>query len=401
METDYLIIGGGLAGGYAAEAIRSIDRSGELTLVTDENHRPYDRVPLSKTYLKGVLKRDRLYIRRLEHYQQNNIQLLLGRHVKRIDLHHKRVFLDDGDEISYGRLLLATGGRPRRLSIEGSDLEGIFYLRTLDDSERIRIAMAYAGKVVVIGGGFIGCEVASVMREKGLEVTMVEVFPQLLGRVLDKESAGWITSYFREMGVAVKTGVSAVKILGEGGRVKAVMTSDGTTLDADIVVVGIGIAPNTELAEDAGLKTGDGILVNEYLETSSSDVYAAGDVARFYSPIYGKSIRVEHYDVAVGHGDVAGSNMAGRRIPYVQPPYFFSNIFNLSIQVYGITDSYDNVITLDDGGDEGGFIKFYLHNRMVDGVLLLNKTADINAIRDLISTRTQVNDPGQLKRMLG
>jgi 3-phenylpropionate/trans-cinnamate dioxygenase ferredoxin reductase subunit len=149
------------------------------------------------------------------------------------------------------------------------------------------------------------------------------------------------------------------------------------------------------------LKTGDGILVNEYLETSSSDVYAAGDVARFYSLIYGKSIRVEHYDVAVGHGDVAGSNMAGRRIPYVQPPYFFSNIFNLSIQVYGITDSYDNVITLDDGGDEGGFIKFYLHNRMVDGVLLLNKTADINAIRDLISTRTQVNDPGQLKRMLG
>jgi 3-phenylpropionate/trans-cinnamate dioxygenase ferredoxin reductase component len=218
VETDYLIIGGGLAGGYAAEAIRSIDRSGELTLVTDENHRPYDRVPLSKTYLKGVLKRDRLYIRRLEHYQQNNIQLLLGRHVKRIDLHHKRVFLDDGDEISYGRLLLATGGRPRRLSIEGSDLEGIFYLRTLDDSERIRIAMAYAGKVVVIGGGFIGCEVATVMREKGLEVTMVEVFPQLLGRVLDKESAGWITSYFREMGVAVKTGVSAVKILGEGGR---------------------------------------------------------------------------------------------------------------------------------------------------------------------------------------
>ncbi|GBC68580.1 Putidaredoxin reductase [archaeon HR01] len=385
VRADYLIVGGGLAGGYAVEAIRSIDKVGAIVLVSDENHRPYDRVPLSKTYLRGVMKRERLYIRREVHYLQNNVDMLLGNRAVEINVSEKTVTLADGRKINYGKLLLATGGRVRKLAVEGGDLDGIYYLRTIEDSERIKAALASAGKAVVVGGGFIGCEVASALYERGLEVTIVEVSNDLLSRALDQETASWITSRFREMGVKVRTGISVTRFLGSYGKVSAVVTSGGEVLDTDVVVVGVGIAPNTELAEKAGLKVENGVVVNEYLETSAENVYAAGDVARFYSPIYGRYIRVEHYDVAVRHGEIAGSNMAGQRKPYSLPPYFFSIMPGLHIKVYGVTDIYDSIVTVDK--DASGFAKFYLRNGIVDGVLLVNRNVDADGVRQLITSR--------------
>ncbi|MEM4297445.1 MAG: FAD-dependent oxidoreductase [Nitrososphaerota archaeon] len=382
-------MGGGLAGGYAANAIRSMDETGLITIVSEEMHRPYDRVPLSKTYLRGALQREKLYIRSEEYYRKNRIEPLMGRVVVGLDTAGKTAILDSGERIRYDKLLLSTGGRPKRLNVEGSELGGIYYLRTIDDADRIRAAIESADRAVVVGGGFIGCETASTLKEKGLDITMVEATNNLLGRVLDQDTASWITSYFREMGVKLRTGTSVVRFLGEGGLVSAVEIAGGEILDADMVIVGIGISPRTELAEKAGLKVDNGIVVNEYLEASARDVYAAGDVARFYSPIYRRHIRVEHYDAAVTHGEVAGSNMAGSRRSYSQPPYFFSNMPSLRMQVYGVIDSYDNVVAVSEASHQ--FAKFYLH---------VNRDVDVESVIQLIASRRQIHDSSDLAKYL-
>ncbi|MEM3032439.1 MAG: FAD-dependent oxidoreductase, partial [Nitrososphaerota archaeon] len=198
--------------------------------------------------------------------------------------------------------------------------------------------------------------------------------------------------------VKLRTGTSVVRFLGEGGLVSAVEIAGGEILDADMVIVGIGISPRTELAEKAGLKVDNGIVVNEYLEASARDVYAAGDVARFYSPIYRRHIRVEHYDAAVTHGEVAGSNMAGSRRSYSQPPYFFSNMPSLRMQVYGVIDSYDNVVAVSEASHQ--FAKFYLHDRAVDGVLLVNRDVDVESVIQLIASRRQIHDSSDLAKYL-
>lgn len=391
----YIVVGGGLAGGSAVEAIRERDPVGRLMLVTEEKQRPYDRVPLSKTYLTGRLPREGVFLKKPEFYEHKHIELLIGRSVKRLNLRARTVLLDDGQEVGFERLLIASGGRPKKLPIPGGHLPGIHYLRTLEDCEAIKAAMVNSGKAVVIGGGFIGCEVAAAFATKGLETTIIELGPYLLNMAIDEETGRWITKYFEQQGVRVLTGVRAASFVEGGGHMVGVQTEHGELVRGSIAVVGVGINPNEELAQEAGLKVDNGIMVNEHLETEVEGVFAAGDVARFYSPIFGHHLRVEHYDVAVKHGRLAGANMTGAQLSFTELPFFFSYMFALRTLVYGDMSKYDQVIRR--GAlqltERGGFMRFYLKDGRVNAFLALNRgIKEMQAVQRLILSRRTFED---------
>src|SRR5438445_6791110 len=284
-DADHVIVGGGQAGFYASTAIKRRDASAMVVLICDEAHLPYDRVPLSKDYLVDKRPREKLFFRPREFYENQKIEVISGKRATKLDKSGRVVRLEDDTEVAFGRLLLATGGRPRILSLPGSDLGGIHYLRTIDDCERIKEGMRNARNAVVVGGGFIGCEVAASFATRGLKTTMVEVASYPLNVAFNEETGRWIARYFRERGVEVMTDTQVSAFVGRDGAVEAVRTSRGE-LPADLVAVGGGIAPNIELAPEAGLKVDRGIVVDEDLQTDAEGVYAAGEVASVYGPIF-------------------------------------------------------------------------------------------------------------------
>jgi len=375
---DYLIVGGGVAGGHAVFEIRKYDKSGTILVVNEEDQFPYDRPPLSKEYLAGKKKRCELFFRADSYYPRNRVEVLRKHRVKSIDASHRNITLDDGREIPYKSLLLATGGRVRRLEVTGSELEGIHYLRTLQDCDIIRKAASDSGKVAIVGGGFIGCEVAATLRSKGLKVTLIEMSPHLLNAAIDEETADWIREYHSKKGVDVLINASVSGFRGKNGRVHEVELKDGKVIPAEIVVVGIGIIPNTELAENARLRVDKGLLVDEYLKTSVHNIYAAGDIARFYSPIFKRYLRVEHVDVAQRQGATAGANMTGQKKTFDELPYFFSNQFDLEINAYGDLSQHTTVVRRGQMDAKRGFIQFYLDGPTLNGILCVN--ADWNEI---------------------
>jgi 3-phenylpropionate/trans-cinnamate dioxygenase ferredoxin reductase subunit len=395
--TDYLIVGGGVAGGHAVFQIRRTDRRGKITVVNTESQFPYDRPPLSKEYLAGKMRQKDLFFRADSYYSRNKVRFIAGHDVKAIDASGRTATLDDGSEISWRRLLLATGGRVRRLEVPGSELEGVYYLRTLKDSESLRRAASHAKRAVIIGGGFIGCEVAATLTGRGVRVTLVELAPRLLSTAIDEETSHWIQEYHSKRGVKVMTGVVANRFLGREGRVTGVELKDGEVIPADFVVVGVGIVPNTALAEAAGLKVDRGIVVDEHLRTSADGIYAAGDVARFYSSIFKKYLRVEHVDLAQKQGAVAGLNMTGHRKAFDELPYFFSNQFDLEINAFGDLSQHTSTVRRGNLSAETGFIQFYFDGQVLNGVLSVN--ADWNEIeraKSLIENRRPFADPSTL-----
>lgn len=401
-SAEYVIVGGGLAGFNAIPAIRERDRDGHILLVTDEAERPYDRVPLSKRYLQGALSREGVFLRPMEFYAENHVELVTGHKASHLDTAAHTVALDDGRSIQYSKLLLATGGQPRRLPLPGANLPGIHYLRTLRDSDAVKDAMTRAKRLVVVGGGFIGCEVAAAGVMKGLDTTVVEVGPYLLNMAFDEPAARWVTEFLLSKGMKTRCGERAARFLEEGGRLSGIETSGGTTLPADLVVVGVGLAPNTDLATAAGLSVDNGIVVNARLETSAPDVYAAGDVARFYAPVFERHLRVEHYDVAVRHGKVAGANMAGASVTFTDLPYFFSDMFELRIHVHGILSDHDRVALRGERKltDQGGFVQFYLKGSRVMAYLGVNrKLKDERAAQRMIASRRAFEDTKPLEDM--
>lgn len=388
-----------MAGGSAVEAIRARDKEGRIVLVSDERHLPYDRVPLSKGYLMGKLRRESLLLQDSEYYQQEHVELLLGRRARRLDTGAQTVLLDDGRELKYERLLLATGGRARHLPIAGSDLRGVYYLRTMEDSDAISEAIPSARRAVVIGGGFIGCEIAAACQQKGLDTTVIEVHPSLLSLPLDSETGLWTTEYFIEQGVRVLTNETASRFVETDGRVAGVETKTGKTIPADFVVVGIGIAPNVELAEDAGLAVDNGIVVNEQLQIDDTGVYAAGDVASFYSPLFARHLRLEHYDVAARHGEVAGANMAGAQESFIELPHFFSTMFRVRIEVWGDTAQREMVVRRGSLrlSDKGGFSQFYLAQSRVQCYLSVNRPSrEAEVAKNLILNQQTIEDTSLL-----
>jgi len=288
----------------------------------------------------------------------------------------------------------------RGVSLPGANLRGIHYLRTLEDSDALKEAMAAAKRLVVVGGGFIGCEVAAAGVLKGLDTTVVEVGPYLLNLAFDEPTGRWVMDYLAAKGMRVRCGKRAAKFLGEGGRVTGVETSDGEIVPADLVVVGVGLIPNADLAKAAGLRVDTGIVVNERLEASAPDVYAAGDVARFYSPAFERHLRVEHYDVAVRHGKVAGANMAGADIAFAEPPYFFSDMFELRIHVHGTLADHDRILLRGERKltDRGGFIQFYMKGPRIMAYLGVNrKLKEERAAQKLIASRRTFADTKPLE----
>jgi 3-phenylpropionate/trans-cinnamate dioxygenase ferredoxin reductase subunit len=389
----YVIIGGGLAGVAAADAIRRRDKTGRLMLIGAEPHPPYDRVPLSKGYLLGETERDQVFLRPSRFYERNKVDLVLGQAATALDLSARQVTLADGRQIGFEKLLLATGGRPRRLPIPGADLAGIYYLRDLEDSDAIRSALQGARRAVVIGGGFIGCEVATGLAQLGLDTTVVELTPGVLSLVLDTETSGFIESFLRQQGVTVLTNTAATHFVGDQGRVRGVVTNTGNEITADLVTVGVGIAPNTELAAAAGLTVDNGVVVNEYLEAAPG-VYAAGDIARYYSPPLGRHLRVEHYDVALQHGRIAAANMTGEQRAYTELPYFFSYMGSLHIDVVGDMSQRQQCVRRGDLGLEPGFTQCYFAEGLLQAVLCINgDPALLQAARERISERRPVTAP--------
>jgi 3-phenylpropionate/trans-cinnamate dioxygenase ferredoxin reductase subunit len=332
----YAIVGGGLTGGRACQGIRRVDREGTIVLIAAEDHFPYERPALSKGYMTGKEGLDHVYVKDKDYYAQNQIDLLTGVRVTQIDRRAHSLLLDDGRTLGYEKLLLATGGHAWRLPIPGSDLSGVYTLRTIEDSDAIRQAATGGKRALVLGGSFIGSEVASSLAQLGAHVTMVFPEARLLERVVPEELSSHLHDLYASHGVHILSRTKPQRLEGNAS-VGRVLLDSGESVDVDMVVMGVGIRLDTVLAQEAGLDMGEqgAILVDETLRTSDPDIYAAGDIAAWPDPTYGKRLRVEHWDVAWRQGMRVGRNMAGEIKPYRTLPYFFSDLFDLSLEVWG------------------------------------------------------------------
>ena len=371
----YLIIGGGMTAAAAVDGIREFDSIGEIGLISAELDVPYDRPPLSKALWKG--KPLDIIWRKLE---DKRVKVHLGRVVKEIIPQHKRVVDDRGDVFTYQKLLLATGGRPRRLPF-GEDR--IIYFRTLSDYRRLRALTETGRRFAVIGGGFIGSEIAAALAMNGKEVVMIFPGKDIGDRVFAPPLAQFVSSFYKQKGVEVLAGEEIVG-LETRGNLHVLKTSSFREIVVDGVVAGVGIEPNVELAQSAGLEVENGIVVDESLRTSHPDIYAAGDVAAFYNPALGKRIRVEHEDNANTMGRLAGRNMAGKSETYHHLPFFYSDMFDLGYEAVGEVDSRLETFADWKRPNEEGVI-YYLQNDRVRGVLLWNVWKQVEAARQLIA----------------
>jgi NADPH-dependent 2,4-dienoyl-CoA reductase/sulfur reductase-like enzyme len=372
---DYLIIGAGMAGEAAAQALREADAGATIGMLGEESHPPYDRPPLSKALWKGGKEAD--IWRPID---KARAVVTLQRRALKIDRQAHTVRDDAGDAWKYRKLLIATGGTPRRLPSGGDDF---IYYRTFDDYRRLRRSVKPGARIAVIGGGFIGSEIAAAMAMNGCKVTMLFPDDAIGARVYPDALADAVTAYFREKGVDVRAGITA-----KGGAADAdgmtIELSDGDTLRADAVVAGLGIVPNTRIAEEAGLEVGNGIVVNDHLQTSDPDIYAAGDVASFPAPALGHRIRVEHENAAITMGARAGKCMAGQDAPYDELPFFYSDLFELGYEAVGTLDSrLETVEQWVTPFREG--VVYYLDAGRVRGVLLWNTWGQVDAARNLIA----------------
>lgn len=369
----YLIIGGGLAGQRAGDGIRKVDTEGTLALLTSERHMPYQRPPLSKDYLVGKEGLDHVYLKEEAYYAQNNIEVISGVRATEVDPTARSVTLDDGRVLGYEKLLLATGGHAWRLPIPGNDLPGVFTLRTIEDSDSIREAAGSGKRALVLGGSFIGSEIAASLTQLGLSVTMVFPEARLLERIMPDELGAFLHAKYEANGVHILTGTKPERLEGNG-KVERVKLDNGETLEVDLVVMGVGIRLNTELARDAGLKLGDkgAVIVDEYLRTSDPNIYAAGDIAAWPDPTFGKRLQVEHWNVARGQGLRAGRNMAGEEKPYRTLPYFFSDLFDLGFEVWGDLTAWDQTV-LRGTLERGSFALYYFDQGKMVGVLAASR----------------------------
>ena len=351
-DQTFVIVGASLAGAKAAEALREFGFEGRVVLIGSEAERPYQRPPLSKGYLTAKVGLEKVYLHEEGFYQRHDIELRTATTVERIDPGASEVVLAGGERLGYDRLLLATGAEPRRLSLPGADRAGIHYLRTLADSERLRERIAGGGKLVVVGAGWIGCEVAAAARQAGLAVTMIDPASVPLERVLGVEVGAIYRDVHTDHGVEMLLGTGVEAFEGEG-RVERVRTSDGREVDCDFVVVGIGAIPRTELAAGTNIGVSDGLLTNEYLETNLSSVFAAGDVANAHHPLFGP-LRVEHWSNALHQGQIAARNMLGCADPqdpvldhpraYDRIPYFYSDQYDVGMEYSGHAPGWDEVV---------------------------------------------------------
>ena len=388
----HVIVGAGMAGAKTAEFLRDEGHEGPIVLIGAEHEAPYERPPLSKDYLRGELPREDTRVHPEGYYRDHAIELRQGLAVG-VDTAARTVELDDGERIPYERLLLATGAEPRRLTIPGAELDGVHYLRTLADSDALASRLEAGGHAVVIGGGWIGAEVAASARQAGLEVSLIERERMPLERVLGSELGCFFAELHRDRGVALHTGQGVERLEGSGA-VERVRLADGRAIDCDFVVVGVGVLPRTELAERAGIAVGDGILVDERLETDAPGVFAAGDVASVLHPFYGRRLRVEHWANALHQPEVAARAMLGKPATWDRLPYFFSDQYELGMEYTGLADGWDRVVLRGDRAARE-FIAFWLRDGRVLAGMNVNVWDVADQIGDLIRSQAEV-DPSRL-----
>jgi 3-phenylpropionate/trans-cinnamate dioxygenase ferredoxin reductase component len=362
----YVIVGAGMAGGKAAETLREEGFDGRIVLVGAEPHRPYERPPLSKDYLRGEsgmawLQEDEGW------YASNEVELRTSTVAESIDAGERTVVLSGGERLRFERLLIATGAEPRRLPVPGGDLPGVHLLRTMEDSDTIRGLFDAGGRLVVIGGGWIGCEVGASARQKGMDVTLIEPLDLPLLRVLGPELGGFYRDVHADQGVELLLGTGVEAIEGSG-RAERVRTSDGRTIDCAAVVVGIGVAPRVELANEI-LRVDNGILVDERLQTSVDGVFACGDVANAIHPVFDRRVRVEHWANALEQGPAAARSMLGGDVRYDKVPYFFSDQYDVGMEYAGLHDPGSDELVVRGDMASGEFIAFWLRgDRLVAGM---------------------------------
>ncbi|MGA5821743.1 NAD(P)/FAD-dependent oxidoreductase [Kitasatospora sp. NPDC094028] len=396
-ERPIVVVGASLGGAKAAQALREAGYEGGIVLIGEEHERPYERPPLSKGYLMGKEPREKIYVHPPQWYAEHDVTLRLGTPVVSIDPAAHTVTLADDGEVAYSKLLLTTGSVPRRLPVPGAEQDGVLYLRRVEDSERITTVLRPGARIAVVGAGWIGLEVAAAARAAGAEVTVLEAAELPLLRVLGREVAQVFADLHRDHGVDLRFGVQVAELTGTGGTVSGVRLGDGTVVEADAVVVGIGISPATALAEAAGLTVDNGIKTDQHLRTSDPDIYAAGDVANAFHPLFGTHLRVEHWANALNQPQTAARAMLGRPdAVYDRVPYFFSDQYDLGLEYLGhvAPGDYDQVVFR---GDRAGreFIAFWLSGGRVLAGMNVNVWDVTDPIRDLIRSK-RVVDPAHL-----
>jgi NADPH-dependent 2,4-dienoyl-CoA reductase/sulfur reductase-like enzyme len=386
----YVIVGASLAGAKAAQTLRAEGFDGAVVLLGAEAERPYERPPLSKDLLAGKAQRDSVFVHEPGWYADHDVDLRLATRATSIDRAARQVRLEDGSAVGYTRLLLTTGSSPRRLPVPGADLDGVLYLRTLTDSEALSAAFRRGGAVVIAGAGWIGLEAAAAARQAGCDVTIVDPDPVPLYRWVGPELGEIFAGLHRSHDVTFRLGESVTELRGSGS-VSQVVTSAGTQIPADLVIAGIGAAPNTGLAADAGLDVDNGVLVDQSLCSSDPDIFAAGDVANAFNPLLGHRIRVEHWSNALNGGPAAARAMLGQQVSYDRVPYFFSDQYDLGMEAAGVPEpgGYDEVVYRGEP-QSLEFIAFWLNEGLVVAGMNVNVWDVNDGIQSLIKSGTPV-----------
>lgn len=384
-----VVVGAGQAAAQAIQSLRLGGYDGELTLVGDEPALPYQRPPLSKAYMKGEFDEERLYFKPASWYGDQGIEVLLGTHVPRIDKARREVELGHGGHLPYDALILATGSRPRPLPVPGADLAGVHDLRTLADVERLRPNMIDGRHIVIIGAGYIGLEAAAVARQMDMDVTVLEMAPRVLARVTSPVLSAFYAAEHTRQGVKILTGVQVTGLEGEGGHVTGAILGDGTRIEADMVLSGIGILPNDDLASEAGIACSNGILVDRDARTSDPYVYAAGDCASRPLVHYGRSGRLESVHNAIEQGKLAAAAILGKPRPVEDCPWFWSDQYDLKLQIAGLSQGYDTHVLRGDP-ESRKFAVFYLRNGTLIAVDAVNSPPEFLASKKLIMSGAKI-----------
>jgi 3-phenylpropionate/trans-cinnamate dioxygenase ferredoxin reductase component len=389
MTPTFVIVGASLAGASAAATLRQDGFDGEVMLVGAEPQLPYERPPLSKQYLRGEIPFEKTLVRPAAFYQQNRIEMLLGVRAARVHPSARMIELSTGRHIHYDKLLLATGVRNRRPPIPGLNLRGVLALRSVTDSDALRDEIQPGRRAVVIGMGFIGCEVAASLRRQGIEVVGVDPSPTPLFRALGRELGRVIADIHQERGVETIFGDGVAAF--EGDRhLRYVTTTRGRRIECDFAVVGIGVEPEVGFLADSGIGTDNGVLVDEHCRSTVDDIYAAGDVANHYHPLYGRRMRVEHWQNAIQQGTAAARSMLGKRQPYEPVHWFWSDQYDFNLQYAGLHQADDRII-IRGSLEDRSFLAFYVGEHRVNAVAALNRGKELRRAMPLIKARATVD----------
>lgn len=374
MSQTFVVVGGGHAGARAVDCLRRAEFTGRIVLVSAEAHLPYHRPPLCKKFLAGETNLERMYLRHRPHYDRHNIVLRLGTRVAAIDRAGRKLHLDDDSELAYDKLMLCLGAQARRIKLPGAELAGIHYLRSFDDAKAILGEFAPGRRLVVVGAGYIGMELAATARQLGLEVTVLELADRPLSRVVAPVVADFFARRHAAAGVKLLCNVQVQRFSGTS-RVQSVTTSDGKEVPADLVVVGVGNLPDTALAESAGIACDNGILVDEHCRSSDPHIYAAGDCTDHPSARYGRRVRLESVDNALEQARIAAAGMCGIEARHAHVPWFWSDQYETKLQIAGLSEGFDQLVVRGDPATDG-FSVWYLRSGELLAVSAINRAAD-------------------------